>query len=418
MSSGKTTTFSLVATFLLNLALQAAGPAVKPGDRAGSLNVDPAQNRRAVRFSSGLKEMDRNHPARPSATNLPSIDETEKAVVRALNWLTGEQQEEGYWQKTHSKVAHTGLAALCYLSFGVMPEDNTPYGRALDKGTEWMIKQVNKYGDMRDGDKMYGQAIGALTMAEMYIITKDEKYRKPLQAAINFISKAQNPKSGGWRHQPWPSSSQRGDLSVTGWIYMALQSAKKAGIDVSKETIDKADKFISSVSAGEAKGLYGYLRSLPTASMTSVGMFCRQLAGSDGNEKRQAESAEYLSTHLPQPDQQLRGTGHYHYWYYGTHAMYLHGGDEWAAWHEELVPILLVKQETDGSWSPQGQRAKHEGRVVTTAWATLSLTVYYKCLPMLQGTQTKSPRKFGTKKKKPKKTSVTGRFLRQTPRGR
>ena len=35
--------------------------------------------------------------------------------------------------------------------------------------------------------------------------------------------------------------------------------------------------------------------------------------------------------------------------------------------------------------SPEGVRGKREGTTITTAWATLSLTVYYRYLPIYKG---------------------------------
>ena len=375
---------------------------------AASTSFDPSKSRRALRFSPGLKHMQNNNHARPSASTGLNINKTEIAVIKALDWLTQQQQDDGYWQKTQSKVAHTGLAALCYFSYGIMPSDKTKHGQALSKGMDWLIKQPNEHGDMRDGDKMYGQAIGALTMAEAYILTKDDKYKKPLAAAVEFIVKAQNPKSGGWRHQP--RDKHAGDLSVTGWIYMALQSAKSAGVKVPEDTMKAADEFISGLASGKKKGLYGYLRPHPTTSMTSVGMFCRQQAESKDKDQ-QNESARHTVTNLPTSNQKLRGTGHFHYWYYGTMAMYLHGGDDWATWHDRITPVVLEKQESDGSWTPEGPRAKHEGRIVTTAWATMALTVYYRCLPMLQKPQTHPPRKFTSNSNTP--TGTSGTFVRR-----
>jgi hypothetical protein len=376
--------FSSAATLLLSIGFAHA---------ASTSGFDPSKNRRAIRFSPGLKHMQKGNHARPLASAGLNINKTEQAVLKALDWLTQQQQPDGYWQKTQSKVAHTGLAALCYFSYGIMPSDKTKHGQALDKGLNWLITQPNEKGDMRDGDKMYGQAIGALTMAEAYILTKDEKYKKPLSAAIKFIVKGQHPKSGGWRHQPYPHGKHPGDLSITGWVYMALQSAKSAGVKIPESNMKAADGFISSLASGKKKGLYGYLRPHPTTSMTSVGMFCMQQAESK-NKERQNESARHMVTNLPTSNQKLRGTGYYHYWYYGTMAMYLHGGDDWATWHDRITPVVLEKQNSDGSWTPQGPRAKHEGSVVTTAWATMALTVYYRCLPMLQRPQTHPPRKF------------------------
>ena len=50
-----------------------------------------------------------------------------------------------------------------------------------------------------------------------------------------------------------------------------------------------------------------------------------------------------------------------------------------------MKPIFLKKQQSNGTWKPEGKRAKREGTTITTAWATLSLTVYYRYLPMFNG---------------------------------
>ncbi len=351
---------------------------------------DPSANRRAIRFSTGITP---DNSARPAASPTPTIKDSEKSVKKALNWLVSKQNPEGYWEGTQSKVAHTGLTVLCFLSYGVLPSDDTEWGRSLSKGLEWISKQSSENGDFRDGDKMYGQAIAVLTLAEAYILTKDKALATPLEPAVRFIEKAQNPKSGGWRHQPYPSLQHKGDLSITGWVIMALYSAKKAGIRVAPSCLEKAKSFVDSLSAGKEGGLYGYTSNFPTASMTSVGMFCRQVSEKI-SEDTQSESARHLATHLPSLDQKLRGSGKYHYWFYGTYALYTFGGKDWKSWHNRIVPILIDKQESDGSWAPEGPRARHEGRVVTTAWATLSLSVYYRCLPMLQTTSKKPKPRF------------------------
>ena len=230
---------------------------------------------------------------------------------------------------------------------------------------------------------MYGQAIAALTLAEAFKLTENEVFKSKLTPAVRFLERAQNPTSGGWRHVPYPDSNDTGDLSVTGWVIMGLESAKNAGVDVSNDCLKKANEYLDSVASGKENGLYGYKSKLPQKSMTAVGMFCRQL-GEYKTNNQQKVSAEFLSTHFPRQDQRLRKSGHYHYWFYGTLALFSYGGDEWKNWHDRLIPILLNKQEQDGSWSPQGPRQRHEGRVVTTAWATLCMTVYYRCLPVIQ----------------------------------
>src|SRR5262249_35303041 len=83
------------------------------------------------------------------------------------------------------------------------------------------------------------------------------------------------------------------------------------------------------------------------------------------------------------------GTHNLYYWYYGTLAMYQHGGDTWTRWNsrvrDEIVRRQRTKGHSAGSWdpddSPYGAKG---GRIYCTALATLSLDVYYRYLRLYQ----------------------------------
>ncbi len=372
------------ALFAVSLIVASTSPAQQAGGtRIGGVNKpDPTQSRRALRSSTyGVRKNPIRNVKRSEIINeLGGSPATEAAVVKALDWFTQTQQKDGRWSETQSDVAHTGLVILCYFSYGVKPNDETKHGQALAKGLAWLVKQVPENGNMRDGGRMYGQAIGTLALGEAAGITHLEKFYQPLERAVAFLCGAQNPKSGGWRYQPHPSLEHAGDLSVTGWVIMALRSAEMAGVRVPTKNLGPARKFLDSVSAGQHKGFYGYKDSVPKPSMTSVGMYCQQLYGSKPDEKRQIDSAKFLATRLPATAQK-----DYYYWYYGCLSMFLHGGKPWQEWNAKMKPIFLKKQQSNGTWKPEGRRAKKEGTTITTAWATLSLTVYYRYLPMISG---------------------------------
>ena len=380
----------MVALLFCNSPLLSAQQGSAP--RLGGINrPNPAASRQALRGATASTYGVGHNPLRNSNRagiigELGGSQNTETAVLKALNWFTRTQKEDGHWAETQSNVAHTGLAILCYLSYGIKPDGETPNARALAKGLAWLVKQVPEDGNMRDGGRMYGQAIGTLALGEAAGITHREDYYQPLERAVNFLCKAQNPKSGGWRYQPYPALKDAGDLSVTGWVIMALRSAEMAGVQVPQDTLKSARTYLDLVAAGTHKGLYGYKQATPKLSMTSVGMYCQQLFGAKPVEVRQIDSAKYLALHLPAESQK-----DYYYWYYGCLSMFLHGGDGgdgavyWEKWNKKMVPLFLKKQQTNGSWKAEGRRAKREGTTVTTAWATLSLTVYYRYLPITHG---------------------------------
>ena len=97
--------------------------------------------------------------------------------------------------------------------------------------------------------------------------------------------------------------------------------------------------------------------------------------------------ANYLITMTPQ--WAADGDVDFYYWYYGTQAMLVMGGDYWKLWNDELKDALLAKQvnegsykEHKGSWKPVGKWRHSGGRPYTTAMGALCLEVYYRYLPM------------------------------------
>ena len=91
-------------------------------------------------------------------------------------------------------------------------------------------------------------------------------------------------------------------------------------------------------------------------------------------------SAEYVVKFLPS----WRNNTTY-FWYYGTLALFQHGGAEWDRWNEALKVQLIARQETQGkeagSWAPHDKWSTAGGRVYQTALCTLTLEVYYRYLP-------------------------------------
>ena len=370
----------------LNAQRRGGGPAPRPSGGLSSVtggivgqNEHLSRNRRSLRFSFG----DRGDAGTAVMSSPEMMRMQEASRERAMSWLTKQQKEDGYWEHTHGRVAHTGMAILCYLSNGDLPADHTKNGKALSKGLAWLLTQIRDNGALQDGDRMYGQAIGTLALSEAYSLTKDPAYGKPLDDLINVFLKTQNPETGGWRYYGYPTD-KKSDTSVTGWVVMAIQSAKMAGVKIPEELSEKNEVFLKHVSTGKAGGIYGYTAGKAKPSTTSIGMYCQQLMGTRKG-KRQDESASYLNMHRPDPkhSHQVVGCGKYHYWFYGTYAMYLHGGRSWADWDDKLHPALIKYQEPDGHWKSEGPRAKKTGDVIATCWAIMALNAKYRCLPIL-----------------------------------
>lgn len=310
---------------------------------------------------------------------------TEEAVVRALEWFARNQEPDGRWrlerfggEEGHDTAA-TGLALLCFYGWGARHDEEGEYRDAVRKGLGWLRARAAPDGDLTGGrdNGMYDQGIGTLALAEACGVTGDAELAEPLRLSVAFILRAQKA-HGGWRYRP---DSRDGDTSVTGWQVMALRSAELAGTRVPESAWTGAARWLGRVGGGKEGGLYGYVNDVPHPAMVAQGMICRQLLGARKEEARSAESAAYLSRALPDGRRP-----NFYYWYCGSLALYHHPGTAWEEWNRRMKPILLSAQSASGthagSWPAAGDWAKAAGRLGTTAFATLTLEVYYRYLPL------------------------------------
>ena len=340
---------------------------------------------------------------------------SEQAVERALDWLSRHQDADGGWDGRTARQADgtpipgdddftvhcppgdlcpgecfyweadtalTGLALLSYLGAGYTHADGV-YADTVAKGLEYLINAQKPDGDLRGKSKavgMYCHAMAALALCEAYALTADQRLRGPAERAVAFLVKAQAPNGLGWRYAP---RAPVGDTSILGWAVLVLKSAKYAGLAVPRAAEAGAVAWLDRVADGDSGGLARYQPTkAPSETMTAEAWACRLFLGAGGRGADAAEAASYLMAHRPD-----RGAYNIYYWYYGTLAMYLHGGPDWPRWNvqvrEELVRRQKTKGHQTGSWdpdeSPDGSRG---GRLYSTALSALTLEVYYRYLPL------------------------------------
>lgn len=318
---------------------------------------------------------------------LGGSEETEKAVLRALDWFTRNQEKNGCWRgEAGHYTAATGMAMLAYMGWGAQHTKPGPYQKPLARAVDWMLREEFN-GDLRGRShrgNMYDHGIAAIAMAEAYALTKDPRLLEPMKRVVAFTVRAQNPKTGGWRYQTHQENPKdQGDMSVTGWQLMALKSAELGGLAVPKQSFDRARSFLDFVGTGKHRADYRYIPKFDRReAMIAEGLFCQQLLGLNAAQPRMRESVKYLQRKMPS-----RRNINYYYWYYGSLAMHQNQGAPWEEWNKRIRPILIRNQvrkdrREDGSWDPVGQWGSQSGRCVTTAMATLSLEVYYRYLPL------------------------------------
>ena len=168
----------------------------------------------------------------------------EKAVVKALDWISANQNADGSWGKT-SKGAMTGFALLCYLGHCDLT-DSPEYGEYVSKGIKYLVE----LGDKKDGwlfvthnkhGAAYAQGIATYAMAEAYGMTEKDFILPVLQKAVHRIVAGQK-QDGGWvymearkgpngmRFDDFGKNEKRSsDTSVSGWQFQALKAAYNTG---------------------------------------------------------------------------------------------------------------------------------------------------------------------------------------------
>jgi hypothetical protein len=181
-----------------------------------------------------------------------------------------------------------------------------------------------------------------------------------------------------------------GDMSVTGWFVMALQSARMAGLEVPSPVFDKIGEFLDLVARGDDEGYdvgsrYAYrVRDPATLSMTAEGLLCRQFLGWRRDDPRLEAGVEYVVRNLPSWDNR-----NVYYWYYATQVCHHMEGPSWQKWNRVMRKLLPENQVTRGpergSWDPDGDRwggPGYGGRLFVTCLSIYTLEVYYRHLPL------------------------------------
>jgi hypothetical protein len=326
--------------------------------------------------------------------------DTEDAVDRALKWFVNHQMPDGGWScdlascpSCQGKCSHgskhslaerggaTALALLPFLGRGYTHKEG-PYKKELEAGIAFLAGMcVQGQGRcFADGGNMYSQGLAAIALSEAYAMTQDNRLQGPAQAALNFISQAQDPVGGGWRYNP----RQAGDTSALGWQLMALKSGNMAYLSVNASTVKNAIRFLDSASE-ESGSFYGYTGPGREIGTTAAGLLCRMYLGWKKDDSALQRGVQALAKTGP--------TNDLYYDYYATQVMHHMEGDLWQAWNAKMKPMLLKAQATSGheagSWYDGftggiagGHAPKVGGRLYCTSLATMILEVYYRHLPI------------------------------------
>lgn len=394
-----------------------APPVTETGTLAASLKEAPPGARFDGRNPGGRKGLLGKYGGTKS---------TEDAVELGLQWLAKQQNKarganKGSWSLSgpysnglegcENRVSATAMALLAFQGAGytqhppkITDEDRKSkkryarkqkeikdigkYRRVVADGWNWLLKQQGSNGQFFPMDGMYNHSFythaqATIALCELYGMTKVERYRVPAQKAVKFLLDTQH-NDGAWRYTL--QKDEMSDMSVTGWVLMALQSARMAGLEVPQEALDGITRYLDENSAPNDKTFYRYTvqEVYPSMTMTAEGILCRQYLGWEQNDPRVEKALDRVLTEKVG----FKGETDVYKWYYATQAMHHKEGRWWKEWNsvmrQELPKNQVRTGPEAGSWSPNQDRYADDqgGRLYMTCLSIYMLEVYYRHLPI------------------------------------
>lgn len=333
-----------------------------------------------------------------------SNEQVNESLKKAVQYILTQQDENGAIceRKPHmrNQTAMTSLGILALTAMGHQPADSTPEGVALKRALNYVLRpeaqEADGYLGAKDGSRMYGHGITTLMLSEMIGMgsdaSQDELLRIKCRKAIELILRAQKvPKNdnnrGGWRYTPDSGDS---DMSVTVWQTMALRAAKNAGMDVPREAIEEAVRYIKRCYEPEKErrngkeqnadvGGFGYQGRGRELSTTAEGLLALQVCGEYESEEAKGASNRLLRDGIRPGERWF-----YYLTYYYAQGMYQRGGQHAEEGRRVVAEVLLPLQGRDGSWEGSGGEERQGGKIYATAMAVLSLSVKNHFLPIYQ----------------------------------
>ena len=317
---------------------------------------------------------------------------TEGAVALGLRWLAVQQRRTGLWSlvgpyadgsRAENPEAATAMALLAFQGAGYTPAGDPKhlFTPVVRHGWTALLKRMEPDGhffhEVPMSHQLYTQAQCTIALCELYAMTGDAEYYNAAQKAVDYCVRIQSPE-GGWRYNPGDDS----DMSVTGWMVMALQSARMAGIEVPSPVFERIGKFLDSV-ARDNGARYAYqFNDGARLPLSAEGLLCREYLGWAHNDPRLNAGVEFLLANPP--DWEKRNV---YYWYYATQVLHHMEGKPWRTWNEQMRVLLPKYQEKHGkergSWDPKGDRwGGSAGRLYVTCLSIYTLEVYYRHMPL------------------------------------
>ena len=311
--------------------------------------------------------------------------ETIRAVSKGLDYLAGQQAEDGSWITGGGQfypTAITGLAGTAILAHGDSPTRGK-YSKTVQGAVEFLVRCATPTGlitgpNQDNGRPMHGHGFALLFLASVYGMITKESLRTQVQGvirkAVTLTSQGQSG-SGGWTYTP--GTGDEGSVTVT--QVQALRAAHNAGFLVPRAVIDESVKYLEKCrtpeggieySLGSGGGPRLAISAAAVATLYNAGHFEGEIA---------TDCLKYVWDQF-RANEGWNKTPAYNYYahLYASQGFYMAGDQYWDKYFPATRDQLLALQSPDGSW--QGD----VGEVYGTAIAVIILQLPFKFLPVFQ----------------------------------
>jgi len=347
-----------------------------------------------------------------------TAEEVSQSLTMALDYLAREQSKEGYWTQSRNnyKIGIAGLALQAFIGGECAPKDYSSNINAAINFVKTGYHPSSEYqsdtkdrviygGLIAEDEPMYEHAIATLSLIEALVEMNDLSLAPLIEDALQLIIRAQNTEHkpellggpididsanyGGWRYN---SNSTDSDISVTGWQILALKGALSAGFSIPEWSLPKAADYLRSC-YDEDYHSFGYTSPGGGCARTGMGVLGLQLSGYSDDPIIKA-ALRYMQDNAPTWEFEDPGDGWlFYYWYYGSRAMLLAGGEYWRIWKDWTCRLLIDHQNDDGSWT--GSQKEEEMEIYTTALGALMLELCCGHLPVYMHEKVRIPKMPG-----------------------
>jgi len=340
------------------------------------------------------------------------------SVERALRWLASQQQRDGSFPTLIE--GQPGVTSLCVMAFathGHLPGEG-PYGDQLQAAIDYVVRCQKPSGVISlaypssrsitrnvsheiGSAAAYNHAFASLLLSEVYAMTRHDlasrqaAIEKALQATLTMQRwpKPRNTDIGGWRYID-RSQDFESDLSVTGWQLMFLRSAKNAGFDVPKASIDSAVAYVRRCFQPHFRTftIMASPQDRRSRGMAGAGILALAHAGLHDTEEARIAGDWILREGFANYNES-RPYGRsswiddrYHYSAFcASQAMYQLGGENWNRFYPATTRVILANQSQSGSWAAERHHFDGKfGPAYTTALMTMTLGATNQLLPIFQ----------------------------------